>query len=93
MMCDDVHGLLGNYLDDELTDVMRARLDDHLARCAACRRELASLRHTLESLHAASSSEPPSGWFTERLLDRLARDSEAPLERHPVSVNAQLDLW
>jgi len=33
-------GLLHAYLDGELTPVERARVDDHLAGCLACRTRL-----------------------------------------------------
>ena len=39
-----VKDLLGPYLDAELDDKARARVEQHLDQCGACRRELESLQ-------------------------------------------------
>jgi anti-sigma factor RsiW len=39
-----VEDLLGPYLDAELDDKARARVEQHLKECAECRRELESLQ-------------------------------------------------
>jgi len=41
---------LSAYLDGELSDDQRKRLERHLAACPACKAELASLRHTVALL-------------------------------------------
>jgi hypothetical protein len=41
-------GLLHAYLDGELTPVERARVDEHLAGCLACRTRLQEERHLIE---------------------------------------------
>jgi len=41
-------GVLHSYLDGELTPVERARVDEHLAGCLACRTRLDEERHLIE---------------------------------------------
>ena len=40
----DIHALSGAYAVDALDDIERARFERHLAECADCRAEVASLR-------------------------------------------------
>ena len=42
----DIHALSGAYAVDALDDVERAEFEEHLAACAECRAEVASLRET-----------------------------------------------
>lgn len=39
MKCDEAQELLTEYLDDQLPEVTRKRVDNHLGRCSACRAE------------------------------------------------------
>jgi hypothetical protein len=39
MKCDEAQELLTEYLDDQLPEVTRRRVDNHLSKCAACRAE------------------------------------------------------
>ena len=43
-MNDDIHGLVGAYAVDAVDDDERVRFEPHLAECAECRAEVASLR-------------------------------------------------
>ena len=42
----DIHALSGAYAVDALDDIERAGFERHLAECADCRAEVASLRET-----------------------------------------------
>ena len=42
--------LLSSYIDGEVTDAERARVEEHLATCDACHEELESLRWTVSVL-------------------------------------------
>jgi anti-sigma factor RsiW len=44
------HAHLSAYLDSELGDAERSRVEDHVGICPHCRRVLATLRSTLERL-------------------------------------------
>lgn len=83
MQCEDIRELLGNYIDEELTETMRRRIESHLASCVTCSGDLASLQSTVVRLKSALVVEQPNSWHFERLLDRLARDHDAPLSSTP----------
>ncbi len=55
-----VTGHLAAYLGGELDGPTRARVDDHLAECPACRAELASLDEVWAVLGAAASAPVPA---------------------------------
>jgi anti-sigma factor RsiW len=76
MHCEDVRELLGNYIDQELTETMRRRIETHLMGCLVCAGDLATLKETVGRLRAAPAPEAPNSWHFERLLDRLARDHD-----------------
>ena len=94
MHCEDVRELLGNYIDLELTDAIRRRIDEHVAGCQACAGDLATLTETVACLHTAPAPEAPNSWHFERLLDRLARDHDTLIGAHsaPASLASQLSL-
>src|SRR5579872_5151850 len=90
MQCEDVRELLGNYIDEELTEPMRRRIESHLAGCPACAGDLASQQVAVTRLQSAPAIEQPNSWHFERLLDRLARDHDTILTSgasalHPLS--------
>jgi anti-sigma-K factor RskA len=55
----DIHGLSGAYAVDALDPEERRAFEQHLAQCAECQAEVASLRAAATSLSALSESEPP----------------------------------
>lgn len=65
----DVHALSGAYAVDALDDLERAAFERHLAECADCRAEVASLRETAALLASAEAVEPPAS-----LRDRVLAD-------------------
>lgn len=93
MHCEDVRELLGNYIDQELTEAMRRRIEAHLEECAACAGDLATLNDTVARLHAEPKPESPNAWHFERLLDRIARDHDTLIATHtPARPVPQLSL-
>lgn len=68
-MNDDIHALSGAYAADALDDAERANFERHLASCAACRAEVASLAAAATELSALTELPPPPG-----LRDRVLRD-------------------
>jgi anti-sigma factor RsiW len=62
------------YLDGELTDPRRRRMEDHLARCQRCRRLLASLRETVAAARAlpAPVSPTPGSELAAAVIARLS---------------------
>jgi anti-sigma-K factor RskA len=55
----DIHALSGAYAVDALDDLERSRFEQHLAACAECRAEVASLRETATLLAEAQTETPP----------------------------------
>ena len=56
----DIHALSGAYAVDALDDVERDQFEQHLAACAECRAEVASLRETAALLTEAEAEAPPA---------------------------------
>ncbi len=67
MICRDVQGLSGNYLDGELPEEMCDRVQRHLLRCGGCREEIETLRMAVDVLKAAHAA-PVLG---EELIQRM----------------------
>jgi anti-sigma factor RsiW len=63
------HAHLSEYLDHELRPADAARVEEHVGICPQCRRVLATLRRTLESLRALRT-EPRSD-VAEGVVGRL----------------------
>lgn len=57
----EIHALSGAYTVDALDDLERAQFDVHLARCAPCRAEVASLREATALLGGVHAMPPASG--------------------------------
>jgi anti-sigma-K factor RskA len=69
---------LALYALDALRGEDRARVDEHLATCAACRRELEQLRGDTALLALSTAGPRPPQRARQRLLDTVARDSRLP---------------
>lgn len=58
-----VNGWLSTYLDDELTSSQRKRVERHLNTCAACQRELETLRQTAHLLQRTPAIKVPRSFI------------------------------
>jgi anti-sigma factor RsiW len=67
----DIHALSGAYAVDALDDLERARFERHLAECAECQAEVASLRETAGLMTETTSTEPPPQ-LRSRVLAEIA---------------------
>ena len=76
MRCEETLNLIDLYLDGELPEELKAKVDRHLLRCLACGGEVRALEQTRALLSQAFAPEAPSPSYRERasarLLDRLA---------------------
>jgi anti-sigma factor RsiW len=63
------HAHLSEYVDEELSGEERRRMEEHVSMCPQCRRVLATLRRTVESLMALGG-EPPPG-VADAVIQRL----------------------
>lgn len=62
----EIHALSGAYVVDALDPGERARFEEHLALCTACRAEVASLREAAAVLPEVAATMPP-----QRLRDQV----------------------
>jgi anti-sigma factor RsiW len=69
MSNDNIHGLSGAYAVDAVDDVERARFEAHLAGCAECRAEVASLRAAASELTSTTITAPPPSLRASVLRD------------------------
>src|SRR5262245_65434182 len=69
MTCHDAREQLSALIDDALGAAERGAVEEHLATCAECRRELERLRGTVALLRAAvEPARAPTG-FVDRVLE------------------------
>jgi anti-sigma factor RsiW len=66
------HAHLSEYLDRELRSDEVARVEDHVGICPHCRRVLATLRRTLESLRSLPA-EPELG-IADGVIEHLREE-------------------
>ena len=85
-MIEHVADLLGAYLDGELHGLRLRQVEDHLAKCAACRKELAELC----GLSTLLQESLPTEAFTP--TDRFVANLALTLPRRPVTVPSRKPL-
>lgn len=69
--CDNIEELLSGYLDGELTQQVRQRVELHLDGCDGCRRMFDELRSIREGIGGLDTLEPtPEQW--SRMMSTLA---------------------
>lgn len=69
MTAHEIHALSGAYAVDALDDLERARFEEHLAACAECRAEVASLSDATLLLSELSETPPPAALRAKILED------------------------
>ncbi len=72
MTCAEIRDLLGNYLDEELSDRMMQRVEKHLLRCPACAYEARSLEQARQLLRQGVAQPMVSEALGERILRQVA---------------------
>ena len=76
---DDLHGVIGAYALDALSEVERRQFEHHLERCSLCTDELVGFRLTTSQLGEALPSERPPASLREQVLSTVQRTAqEAP---------------
>jgi anti-sigma-K factor RskA len=75
----DIHALSGAYAVDALDDIERAGFERHLAECAECRAEVASLREAAALLAETTATEPPAA-LRDRVLADITKVRPLPPE-------------
>ena len=89
-MIEHVTDLLGTYVDGELHGLRLRQVEDHLTRCAACRKELAELRGLSTLLQDSLPAEAftPTDRFVANLALNLPRRPETASPHKPLEM-----LW
>lgn len=72
--CHDIQTLLPLYEEGILTDAEKQAVEDHLARCADCRREVTLLQKADRLVKNLSSVEEPP-WFQQRIMARVRAEA------------------
>lgn len=68
------HAHLSEYLDRELDEGGRERVEDHLTLCPECRRVLATLRRTMAGLRSLTADRGDDT-VAPGVIDRLRRET------------------
>ena len=72
--CHDIQKLLPLYEEGILADAEKQAVEDHLAQCADCRREMTFLQKADQLVKNLSSvDEPP--WFQQRIMAQVREEA------------------
>ena len=74
--CPEVRAASSDYIDADLGERQRARIDSHLEKCPLCRAFVNTMRATVNLLKSAFESTPPEG-FQQRVRDRIAEEGKS----------------
>lgn len=67
------HNHLSEYIDGELPDQDRQRIEEHTGLCPQCRRVLATLQRTVQGLRALGA-QPAGDGVSDAVIERLRRE-------------------
>jgi len=81
--CEEVRRELSNYIDDEVTPEVRARIDEHVRFCPGCKAVYDGVRNVLTLVGSGDIIELPRG-FSLRLFERLAGRRELAIDAPPI---------
>ncbi|MRR17072.1 MAG: DUF2275 domain-containing protein [Deltaproteobacteria bacterium] len=73
--CRDIEHLLPLYPEGILTDAEKRAVEEHLADCAACRKELAYLQKAGQLVHRLSPVESPP-WLEQKIMSGVRREAD-----------------
>lgn len=90
MKCENCKELLLAYLEQELNGEKRAEMEEHLAECQDCQKELAWQREMLETLQCLPDEELPKGYHVE-LMQKL--QAEAASNGMPFPIKKKVRKW
>ena len=81
--CHKVQGLLSPYIDGQIGSSERDRVESHLEECQVCRRELESLRSTVNLLNRVVVVSPPRSFAL----------AEIEANRRPAALTREAPQW
>jgi len=91
MRCPEIRDLLDPFLDDELAEETRTRVERHLLRCSECGFQVRTLEQTRALLRDAYPPVESSPAFREKMaarLDHAFRDILRPETNAPPNQRA-----
>lgn len=62
---------LSPYLDREISEAERTRVEEHARVCPKCHRMLETLKRTLEGLRSMSSESPAPAGLADSVIERV----------------------
>jgi anti-sigma factor RsiW len=92
MRCAEIKDLLDLYVDGELAEETRSRIERHLLRCADCAFQVRTLEQTRALLRDAYPHEVSSPAFREKMAARLHDAFQEVLRTEPASAASQWPL-
>lgn len=69
--CQEVRRELANYMEDDISQELRRRIERHFLECRGCQATYDSLRNVIRLVAAGEIIELPEG-FSRRLRARIA---------------------
>lgn len=72
--CEEVRTLFSDYLDADVDDAERRRVEDHVRFCPRCRRVLGNLRHTLVGVRRLGERPPAEADDVAERVQRTWRE-------------------
>lgn len=72
MSCEEVWREISNYLEDEISAELHARMEEHFKGCKHCSAVLDGSRNVVQLVGDAGAFELPAG-LSERLYQKLDR--------------------
>ena len=92
MTAHEIHALSGAYAMDALDDLERARFEAHLAECAECREEVASLADAAATLSATTETAPPPA-LRAAVLSEIKKIRPLPPETAATAIVRRRPRW
>jgi predicted anti-sigma-YlaC factor YlaD len=69
--CIEVLRELSNYVDEEVSSTLRARIESHVQQCPGCKAMIDGVRNVIQLVGSGEVIELPQG-FSQRLFKKLA---------------------
>jgi predicted anti-sigma-YlaC factor YlaD len=70
--CEEARSLMSDYLEGDIDQAARKRVEQHVRFCDRCHTVLSNLRHTLTRLRGLQDTEPP-GSDVEAVAARIGQ--------------------
>src|ERR1700749_4234303 len=84
MKCEEYQELFTDWLDDQLPADKRAKLEQHITECPACREELAVIQHTWDIMGEFKAPEPSAA---------MKVNFQAMLDDYKQTIQEKQNVW